>query len=72
MLLKKGILDLETAHASEIWAKYINRHTGRRSDAATGKLDENTFKQYLNPACSIRSQRHGHSNQLAPKNELSR
>ncbi|KAG1876463.1 GMC oxidoreductase-domain-containing protein [Suillus subalutaceus] len=27
--------DLTTAHASEIWAKYINRHTGRRSDAAT-------------------------------------
>ncbi|KAG6824994.1 hypothetical protein H0H92_005148 [Tricholoma furcatifolium] len=27
--------DLDTAHASEIWAKYINRHTGRRSDAAT-------------------------------------
>jgi len=29
------IQDLETAHAAEIWAKYINRHTGRRSDAAT-------------------------------------
>jgi alcohol oxidase len=29
------IQDLETSHASEIWAKYINRHTGRRSDAAT-------------------------------------
>jgi alcohol oxidase len=29
------IQDLTTAHASEIWAKYINRHTGRRSDAAT-------------------------------------
>ena len=29
-------LDLETSHAAEIWAKYINRHTGRRSDAATG------------------------------------
>jgi alcohol oxidase len=29
------IQDLDTAHASEIWAKYINRHTGRRSDAAT-------------------------------------
>ncbi|KAL1728379.1 choline dehydrogenase [Schizophyllum commune] len=28
--------DCQTAHASEIWAKYINRHTGRRSDAATG------------------------------------
>ena len=28
--------DLDTAHGSEIWAKYINRHTGRRSDAATG------------------------------------
>ncbi|KAG6816544.1 hypothetical protein H0H87_005322 [Tephrocybe sp. NHM501043] len=27
--------DLDTAHASEIWAKYINWHTGRRSDAAT-------------------------------------
>jgi len=27
--------DLDTSHASEIWAKYINRHTGRRSDAAT-------------------------------------
>ncbi|KAH9475048.1 Alcohol oxidase 1 [Psilocybe cubensis] len=27
--------DLDTAHATEIWAKYINRHTGRRSDAAT-------------------------------------
>ncbi|KAG1760148.1 GMC oxidoreductase-domain-containing protein [Suillus occidentalis] len=26
---------LTTAHGSEIWAKYINRHTGRRSDAAT-------------------------------------
>ncbi|KAG1769548.1 GMC oxidoreductase-domain-containing protein [Suillus placidus] len=29
------IQDLTTAHGSEIWAKYINRHTGRRSDAAT-------------------------------------
>ncbi|KAF7333312.1 Alcohol oxidase [Mycena venus] len=29
------LLDLDTSHASEIWAKYINRHTGRRSDAAT-------------------------------------
>ncbi|RDB21821.1 Alcohol oxidase 2 [Hypsizygus marmoreus] len=29
------IQDLDTAHAAEIWAKYINRHTGRRSDAAT-------------------------------------
>ncbi|PAV14903.1 alcohol oxidase [Pyrrhoderma noxium] len=29
------IQDLDTAHGSEIWAKYINRHTGRRSDAAT-------------------------------------
>ncbi|KAI0033192.1 alcohol oxidase [Vararia minispora EC-137] len=29
------IQDCKTAHASEIWAKYINRHTGRRSDAAT-------------------------------------
>jgi len=29
------IQDCQTAHASEIWAKYINRHTGRRSDAAT-------------------------------------
>ncbi|KAI5121521.1 hypothetical protein M0805_002582 [Coniferiporia weirii] len=27
--------DLDTAHGAEIWAKYINRHTGRRSDAAT-------------------------------------
>ncbi|OCH93265.1 alcohol oxidase [Obba rivulosa] len=29
------IQDLNTSHAAEIWAKYINRHTGRRSDAAT-------------------------------------
>ncbi|KAL5501118.1 hypothetical protein ACEPAH_9505 [Sanghuangporus vaninii] len=29
------IQDLTTSHASEIWAKYINRYTGRRSDAAT-------------------------------------
>lgn len=29
------IQDLQTSHASELWAKYINRHTGRRSDAAT-------------------------------------
>ncbi|GAW04585.1 alcohol oxidase [Lentinula edodes] len=29
------VKDLDTSHASEIWAKYINRHTGRRSDAAT-------------------------------------
>jgi alcohol oxidase len=29
------IQDLQTSHASEIWAKYINRHTGRRSDAAS-------------------------------------
>ncbi|KIJ56938.1 GMC oxidoreductase [Sphaerobolus stellatus SS14] len=29
------IQDLDTAHGSEIWAKYVNRHTGRRSDAAT-------------------------------------
>ncbi|KAG9312998.1 GMC oxidoreductase-domain-containing protein [Chiua virens] len=27
--------DLDTGHGAEIWAKYINRHTGRRSDAAT-------------------------------------
>ncbi|EJD00303.1 alcohol oxidase [Fomitiporia mediterranea MF3/22] len=27
--------DLNTSHASEVWAKYINRETGRRSDAAT-------------------------------------
>lgn len=27
--------DLDTSHASEIWAKYVNKHTGRRSDAAT-------------------------------------
>ncbi|KAG6370938.1 hypothetical protein JVT61DRAFT_10805 [Boletus reticuloceps] len=26
---------LDTGHGAEIWAKYINRHTGRRSDAAT-------------------------------------
>ncbi|KII84858.1 hypothetical protein PLICRDRAFT_179188 [Plicaturopsis crispa FD-325 SS-3] len=29
------IQDLDTSHGSEIWAKYINRETGRRSDAAT-------------------------------------
>ncbi|KAJ3523656.1 hypothetical protein NM688_g8691 [Phlebia brevispora] len=29
------IQDLDTAHGAEIWAKYVNRHTGRRSDAAT-------------------------------------
>ncbi|KAH9843575.1 alcohol oxidase [Rhodofomes roseus] len=29
------IQDLKTSHAAEIWAKYINRETGRRSDAAT-------------------------------------
>ncbi|KAI0260664.1 alcohol oxidase [Gloeopeniophorella convolvens] len=29
------IQDLKTSHGAEIWAKYINRHTGRRSDAAT-------------------------------------
>ena len=29
------IQDLQTSHASELWAKYVNRHTGRRSDAAT-------------------------------------
>ncbi len=29
------IQDLDTANGAEIWAKYINRHTGRRSDAAT-------------------------------------
>jgi alcohol oxidase len=29
------IQDLDTSHGAEIWAKYINRHTGRRSDAAT-------------------------------------
>ncbi|OBZ65421.1 Alcohol oxidase 1 [Grifola frondosa] len=29
------IQDLQTSHGAEIWAKYINRHTGRRSDAAT-------------------------------------
>ncbi|GJE96582.1 alcohol oxidase [Phanerochaete sordida] len=29
------IQDLTTAHGAEIWAKYINRQTGRRSDAAT-------------------------------------
>ena len=29
------IQDLKTAHGAEIWAKYINRNTGRRSDAAT-------------------------------------
>ncbi|KZT56112.1 GMC oxidoreductase [Calocera cornea HHB12733] len=29
------IQDLDTAHGVEIWAKYINRQTGHRSDAAT-------------------------------------
>jgi len=29
------IQDLNTAHGAEVWAKYINRETGRRSDAAT-------------------------------------
>ncbi|KAI0915540.1 hypothetical protein AcV5_003732 [Taiwanofungus camphoratus] len=29
------IQDLQTSHGAEIWAKYVNRHTGRRSDAAT-------------------------------------
>ncbi|KIM85095.1 alcohol oxidase [Piloderma croceum F 1598] len=29
------VQDLETSHGAEIWAKYIDRHTGRRSDAAT-------------------------------------
>ncbi|CAL1701917.1 unnamed protein product [Somion occarium] len=29
------IQDLTTSHGAEIWAKYINRETGRRSDAAT-------------------------------------
>jgi alcohol oxidase len=33
--LADDIQDCKTANASEIWAKYINRHTGRRSDAAT-------------------------------------
>ena len=33
--LADDIQDLETANGAEIWAKYINRHTGRRSDAAT-------------------------------------
>ncbi|KAJ7697543.1 GMC oxidoreductase-domain-containing protein [Mycena metata] len=32
------IQDLNTSYASEIWAKYINRDTGRRSDAATAYL----------------------------------
>ena len=31
------IPDLDTGHGAEIWAKYINRITGRRSDAATGE-----------------------------------
>jgi alcohol oxidase len=31
----EDIQDLNTSHGAEIWAKYINRHTGRRSDAAT-------------------------------------
>lgn len=30
--------DLSTSHGAEIWAKYVNRHTGRRSDAATGEF----------------------------------
>lgn len=30
------VVDLTTSHGAEIWAKYINRETGRRSDAATG------------------------------------
>ncbi|KAK7696465.1 hypothetical protein QCA50_001122 [Cerrena zonata] len=29
------IQDLTTSHGAEIWAKYVNRQTGRRSDAAT-------------------------------------
>ncbi|EIW79242.1 alcohol oxidase [Coniophora puteana RWD-64-598 SS2] len=29
------IQDCTTSHGAEIWAKYINRETGRRSDAAT-------------------------------------
>lgn len=30
--------DLKESHAAEIWAKWINKHTGRRSDAATGYI----------------------------------
>ncbi|TRM68313.1 GMC oxidoreductase-domain-containing protein [Schizophyllum amplum] len=37
--------DCETSHASEIWAKYINRHTGRRSDAATAYVHSVTDVQ---------------------------
>lgn len=38
--------DLNTSHASEIWAKYINRHTGRRSDAATAYVHSVTDLQH--------------------------
>jgi alcohol oxidase len=30
--------DLDTSHAAEIWAKWINKDTGRRSDAASGYI----------------------------------
>ncbi|TFK61283.1 alcohol oxidase [Pluteus cervinus] len=40
------IQDLDTSHASEIWAKYINRHTGRRSDAATAYVHSVTDVQH--------------------------
>lgn len=45
-------IDLTTAHGSEIWAKYINRHTGRRSDAATGEYTSGHlgFLSQRNPA----------------------
>lgn len=40
---------MDTAHGAEIWAKYINRHTGRRSDAATGESDSiNDIKFIVN------------------------
>lgn len=41
--------DLETAHAAEIWAKWINKDTGRRSDAATG---------YIHPIMEVQSNLH--------------
>ncbi|KAI0053899.1 GMC oxidoreductase [Auriscalpium vulgare] len=39
------IQDCNTSHGAEIWAKYINRHTGRRSDAATAYVHSVTDVQ---------------------------
>jgi alcohol oxidase len=50
--------DLKESHAAEIWAKWINKDTGRRSDAATG---------YIHPVMATQTNLHLRCNAKASR-----